>query len=89
MSYGKVLLVMYMYFLCRFPESALQVNRVEGRAISNDVIARVRLDVILWSLDVGLGYLVNAMSVKIIYIYMYTENSTGNLLIYEPFMAYI
>lgn len=89
MSYGKALLVMYMYFLCRFPESALQVNRVEGRAISNDVIARVRLDVILWSLDVGLGYLVNAMSVKIIYIYMYTENSTGNLLIYEPFMAYI
>lgn len=72
MSYGKALLVMYMYFLCRFPESALQVNRVEGRAISNDVIARVRLDVILWSLDVGLGYLVNAMSVKIIYIYMCT-----------------
>lgn len=24
-----------------------------------------------------------------IYIYMYTENSTGNLLIYEPFMAFI
>lgn len=61
------------------------MNWVEGWVILNDVIVRVCLGVILWFLDVGLG----KCNVRVDYIYMYIENSMGNLLIYEFFMVFL